>query len=75
MSENLIFPINYHIDIVYVEKIIVAKGWKFLSMRSSLSESVIVTEIQATEAYSSLDLTKARYSISKLSKVGKNIIL
>jgi hypothetical protein len=26
MSENLIFPINYHIDIVYVEKIIVAKG-------------------------------------------------
>jgi hypothetical protein len=35
-------------------------------MRASLSESVIVTELQATEAYSSLDLTKARYSISRL---------
>jgi hypothetical protein len=33
-------------------------------MRSTLLESV-------TEAYSSLDLTKAKYSSSKLCKVGK----
>jgi hypothetical protein len=36
-------------------------------MRSSLLKSVIVTELQAAEAHSSLDLTKAVYSISKLS--------
>jgi hypothetical protein len=29
-------------------------------------ESVTVTEFQATEAYSNLDLTKAKYSISIL---------
>jgi hypothetical protein len=34
-------------------------------MRSSLLESVIVTEYQATEAYSSFDLTKANFSIEK----------
>jgi hypothetical protein len=34
-------------------------------------ESVIVTQFQATEAYSSLDLTKAKYSISRLPVVGK----
>jgi hypothetical protein len=39
-------------------------------MRSSLIESVIVTEFQA-EAYSSLDLTKAKHSISTLSVVEK----
>jgi hypothetical protein len=33
---------------------------------SSLLESVIVTEPQATEAYSNLDLTKAKHSISRL---------
>jgi hypothetical protein len=43
----------------------------FLCTRSSLLESVIVTEFQATEAYSSLDLTKAKYSISRLSMVEK----
>jgi hypothetical protein len=40
-------------------------------MRSRLLESVIVTEFQATEAYSSLDLTKEKYSISKASMVQK----
>jgi hypothetical protein len=34
-------------------------------------ESKIVTEFQATEAHSSLDLVKAKYSISRLSKVEK----
>jgi hypothetical protein len=37
-------------------------------MCSSLLDSVIVTEFQATEAYSNLDLTKAKY-ISRLSVV------
>jgi hypothetical protein len=40
-------------------------------MLSSLLDSVIVTEFQATEAYSSLDLTKAKYSISRLFMVEK----
>jgi hypothetical protein len=44
-------------------------------MRSSSSESVILTEFQATEAYSCFDLTKAKYSIGKLPEVGKNVIL
>jgi hypothetical protein len=48
----------------------------FLCMRRSLLESVIVTEFQATEAYSSLDLTKAENSISRLSEVEKeNVII
>jgi cyclophilin family peptidyl-prolyl cis-trans isomerase len=38
-------------------------------MRSSLLESVIVTEFQAAEPYPSLDLTKAKYSINRLSMV------
>jgi hypothetical protein len=44
-------------------------------MRSSSSESVIVTERQATEAYSSLDLTKAKYSVSRLLKVEKENVI
>jgi hypothetical protein len=45
-------------------------------MGSNLFESVIVTEFQVTEAYSSLDVTKAKYSISRLSKMEKeNVIL
>jgi hypothetical protein len=40
-------------------------------MHSSLLESVIVTEFQATEAYSSFDLTKAKYRISRLYIVEK----
>jgi hypothetical protein len=34
-------------------------------------ESVIVTEFQVTEEYPSLDLGKAKYSISRLSVVEK----
>jgi hypothetical protein len=44
-------------------------------MRSSLLGSVIVTEFQATEAYSSLDLTKAKYSISRLSMIEKENVI
>jgi hypothetical protein len=40
-------------------------------MRSSRLESVIMADFQATEAYASLDLTKAKCSISGLSKVEK----
>jgi hypothetical protein len=45
----------------------------FLDMRSSLLESVIVTEFQATEAHSSLDLTREKYSISIVDE--ENLIL
>jgi hypothetical protein len=41
----------------------------FLCMRSSLLESVLVTELQTPEAYSNLDLTKAKYNVNILSKV------
>jgi hypothetical protein len=34
-----------------------------------------VTEFQATEAYSNLDLTKAKYSISRLSTGEKEIMI
>jgi hypothetical protein len=50
----------------------------FLCMRSSLLESVIIIQFQATEAYShfSLDLTKAKYRISKLSVAeNENVIV
>jgi hypothetical protein len=40
-------------------------------MRSSPLESAIITEFQATEAYFNLDLTKAKYSISRLYMVEK----
>jgi hypothetical protein len=43
-------------------------------MLSSLLESVIVTEFQATETYSSLDLTKVKYRISRQSMVEKENI-
>jgi hypothetical protein len=38
-------------------------------MGSSLLESLTVTEFQATKAHSSLDSTKAKYSLSRLSMV------
>jgi hypothetical protein len=47
----------------------------FFCTCSSLLESVIVTEFQATEAYSSLDLTKAKYRISRLSMVQKENVI
>jgi hypothetical protein len=76
LSENLSFLIYCHNDIQNLEKIL---SWKmaadFLCMRSSLLDSVVVTEFQATEAYYSLYLTKAKYSISKLSKVEKENVI
>jgi hypothetical protein len=42
-------------------------------MRSSLLESVNVAEFQATEAYSNLDLTKAKHSNSRLSMGEKDV--
>jgi hypothetical protein len=47
----------------------------FVCMRSSLLESAIITEFQATEAYSSSELMKAKYSISRLSKVEKENVI
>jgi hypothetical protein len=44
-------------------------------MCSSLLESVIVTEFRAAGAYSSFNLTKAKYSISRLSKVEKENVI
>jgi hypothetical protein len=38
-------------------------------------KSVIVREFQATEAYSSLDLIKAKYNISRLSEVEKGNVI
>jgi chorismate-pyruvate lyase len=49
-----------------LKKKIWQRAANFICTRSSLLESVIVTEFQATEAYSSLDLTKANYSITRL---------
>jgi hypothetical protein len=47
-----------------------------LCMRSSSVESVIVTEFQPAEAYSSLELAIAKYSISRLYKgENENIIV
>jgi hypothetical protein len=37
---------------------------------------VLVTEFQTTEAYSNLDLTKAKYNVNGLSKVeNENVIV
>jgi hypothetical protein len=40
-------------------------------MRSSLLGSVNVTEFPAAEPYSNLDVTKVKYSVSRLSMVEK----
>jgi hypothetical protein len=71
-GSNLNLPINYHSDISYFEKINFGKGLQiFFVCAQVLLESVIVTEFQATEAYSSFDPTKAKYSINRLPKVEK----
>jgi hypothetical protein len=44
-------------------------------MHSSLLELIVVTELEAAEAYSSLHLTRVKYSISSLSAVRKEIII
>jgi hypothetical protein len=46
-----------------------------LCMLSSLLESVIIMYFQATEAYLSLDLTKVKYNISRLSEVEKENVI
>jgi hypothetical protein len=64
VSANLMFPIDCHSDAPYVGKICCGKEGCRFCVRSCLLESVIVTELQAPEAYSSLDLTKAKYPAS-----------
>jgi hypothetical protein len=44
-------------------------------MRSSLFDVVTVTEFKAIEAYSSLILIKAKYSISRLSALGNGNVI
>jgi hypothetical protein len=52
------------------------KARNFLYMRSSLLESLFATESHVTEEYSTLDLTKAKYSIVILFMVEQeNVIL
>lgn len=53
-----------------------AEGYQFLSMHSVLLESLTITDFQATEAYSYVDLGEAKYGVSRLSMVKKeNVIL
>jgi hypothetical protein len=61
VSANLIVPINYIIIVIFyiLKNSTVAKAANCLCTRSSLSKSVIVTELQATEACSNFDLAKA----------------
>jgi hypothetical protein len=47
-----------------LEKFIVAKGGK---VSLHVLKFIAVTEFQATDAYSSLDLTEAKYSVRRLS--------
>jgi hypothetical protein len=44
-------------------------------MRSGLLESIIITGFQTTHEYLSSDLTKAKYSVSRMSKVEKENII
>jgi hypothetical protein len=44
-------------------------------MPAGFLASVIVTEFQATEVYSSLDLTKEKYNISRLSVVERKYVI
>jgi hypothetical protein len=71
VSANVIFSINYHRDIPYLAKIYYSKG---LQMFLACAQ-VTVTEFQETEAYPSLDPYKAKYSVTRLSKVGENMLL
>jgi hypothetical protein len=51
------------------------KAANFLCVRSNLLESVTVTVLLATESYWSLDLAKAKYSISRRSEVEKENVI
>jgi hypothetical protein len=77
VSVNLIFAINPHSDIPYPgeKNLLSQSAANFLCMHSGLLESVIMTGFQATEAYLSLYLTKAKCSISRLSKWKKKMLL
>jgi hypothetical protein len=50
-----------------LKKSVVERAANFLCMRSSSLESVIVTEFQATEAYSSLDMTKTTITTNTIT--------
>jgi hypothetical protein len=63
VSANLISPVNDHKDTGYAAKSIVAKGCRF-----SLYVLNIIRN-GATDAYWSVDLTKAKYSNSRLSTI------
>jgi hypothetical protein len=64
MSENFVF----------LKRLLWQSSEKFLCMCLNLLESEIAKEFQATEACSSLNLTKAKYGISRLSLVEKEIM-
>jgi hypothetical protein len=72
MPGIFIFPIDCHSDAGYLGKCLLwQRAANFLCVRSSLWESVITTEFQATEPCSSLHLAKTKYGISGLSKGAK----
>jgi hypothetical protein len=77
VSANLIFPTYCHSDIPCLKtNLLRQRAENFLCVRSSLLESAIVTEFQAAEAYSSFDLTKAKYGISRMAMVeNENVIV
>jgi hypothetical protein len=62
MSANSIFPIYDDSHIPYLGKNLLSQRTaNFLYIRSNLLEPVIVTDLQAADAYWSLELTKAKY--------------
>jgi hypothetical protein len=75
VSAHLIFPIC-HNDMPHLEKnILWQRAANLLCTPSSLLESVILAEFQATASYYSLDLTKEKYSISTPSMVEKENVI
>jgi hypothetical protein len=73
--ENLIFPMNYHGHIPHLGKnILWKKAAHFLLYAVKFTRISNRNIVQATEAYSSSDLTKAKYSISRLSTVVKETV-
>lgn len=65
VSANLIFLINKWYS-ASQKSLLWQRVANFLCMHSSLLESVIVADLQATEEHFSLDLTKAKYRINTL---------
>jgi hypothetical protein len=60
------FPVFYHRRTGYIEKTVVAKNCNFFCMGSSLLGVVIITECQATGAYSSVGLIGVKASVDCL---------